>query len=459
MRGYFCHFFAAGFLILFVSARPVGAYHKSGSLYVSPVLDHWVEYQTPNLLDDGPMWGARFGLDLCSVVGIESFALRGLTEVSPADEKGATHNNALYDAFGIGARLNIPIGPLVPFLSASVGRAWMKLDYAMSAVNTMPVSVAKKETRDLVVYGAGFEYFFHRNVALRLDACDHYLDRDFISGDWRGDRKTHNWEFGVGVTLLVGGAEKEKVLDSDGDGVPDELDRCPGTPAGVEVYSNGCPFDSDRDGVPDYLDLCADTPLGTEVDEKGCKLVRIEKEAEPEAQPVDSDGDGVPDELDLDDATPKGAVIDVSGRAVDSDGDGVPDGIDRCPDTPASLSVDEKGCPKVAPERFTVKVLFDLNRAGVKRDFFDELNRVAGLMQANPRTVLELIGYTDQEGNAAKNRRLSERRARAVRDYLVSKGVHAGRLEILGAGEYPVDTRRGEIDRSSQRCVVIRLKQ
>lgn len=49
-------------------------------------------------------------------------------------------------------------------------------------------------------------------------------------------------------------------LDSDQDGVPDFLDRCPGTPRGVRVDALGCPLDSDQDGSPDYLDTCPGTP-------------------------------------------------------------------------------------------------------------------------------------------------------------------------------------------------------
>ncbi|MFO7877682.1 MAG: OmpA family protein [Desulfovermiculus sp.] len=58
--------------------------------------------------------------------------------------------------------------------------------------------------------------------------------------------------------------------DSDGDGVYDENDKCPDTPAGVEVDEDGCPVDSDGDGVPDYLDKCPDTEAGVEVDDEGC---------------------------------------------------------------------------------------------------------------------------------------------------------------------------------------------
>lgn len=60
------------------------------------------------------------------------------------------------------------------------------------------------------------------------------------------------------------------VADSDGDGVPDNADRCPNTPANVTVDAAGCPLDSDGDGVADYLDQCPNTPRGSTVDAKGC---------------------------------------------------------------------------------------------------------------------------------------------------------------------------------------------
>lgn len=62
------------------------------------------------------------------------------------------------------------------------------------------------------------------------------------------------------------------LADADGDGVPDQLDKCPGTPAGVAVDSHGCPLDTDGDGVPDYMDKQLITPT--------------------ECQPVDADGIG-----------------------------------------------------------------------------------------------------------------------------------------------------------------------
>jgi len=64
--------------------------------------------------------------------------------------------------------------------------------------------------------------------------------------------------------------EEIVILDSDGDGVPDNLDKCPDTPKGVKVDANGCPLDTDGDGVPDYLDKCPGTPKGPVVNNMGC---------------------------------------------------------------------------------------------------------------------------------------------------------------------------------------------
>lgn len=75
--------------------------------------------------------------------------------------------------------------------------------------------------------------------------------------------------------------QPERVLDSDGDGVPDNLDECPDTAEGVRVNARGCPIDSDADGVPDYIDECPGTAAGVQVDERGCPVdVAIDRKFE-----------------------------------------------------------------------------------------------------------------------------------------------------------------------------------
>ena len=61
-----------------------------------------------------------------------------------------------------------------------------------------------------------------------------------------------------------------KMLDSDGDGVVDSKDKCPNTPKGVTVDTNGCPVDTDGDGVINAKDKCPNTPKGTNVNSEGC---------------------------------------------------------------------------------------------------------------------------------------------------------------------------------------------
>ena len=73
--------------------------------------------------------------------------------------------------------------------------------------------------------------------------------------------------------------------DSDGDGIPDDRDKCPNSPWGFAVDENGCstdpnlakggnPFDSDHDGILDDMDQCPDTPRGVPVDSRGCSLIK-----------------------------------------------------------------------------------------------------------------------------------------------------------------------------------------
>jgi outer membrane protein OmpA-like peptidoglycan-associated protein len=194
--------------------------------------------------------------------------------------------------------------------------------------------------------------------------------------------------------------------DSDGDGVLDSRDRCPGTPIGVAVDGNGCPRDSDGDGVLDDDDRCPDTPRGTKVDDRGCPR--------------------------------------------DSDGDGVLDGDDRCPDSPRGARVDARGCtipeppapPPPAPifekgkESLVLEgVNFETNSATLTAASKPALDRVARSLNDWPDVRVEVGGHTDSAGGEAHNLRLSEARARSVRDYLAGQGVDPDRLRAKGYGE------------------------
>ncbi len=100
------------------------------------------------------------------------------------------------------------------------------------------------------------------------------LDQITKAGQCGFSTTSANLSTPVGMTHFVQQVflKKGKGLDSDGDGVIDRLDKCPGTPKGIEVDDNGCPKDSDKDGIFDYLDECPNTPFGLKVDSRGCPV-------------------------------------------------------------------------------------------------------------------------------------------------------------------------------------------
>ena len=202
--------------------------------------------------------------------------------------------------------------------------------------------------------------------------------------------------------------------DSDGDGVVDSLDICPNTPRGAKVDIRGCPLDSDGDGVYDYMDKCPDTPRAVLVNEVGC--------------PFDTDHDGVPDYMDQCPDTPLGVHIDNKGCPYDSDGDGVYDYQDKCPGTPKGATVNEMGC-------WVLKGLnFDTAKWDIKPKYYPLLDQVVGILKKNPNMRLEIQGHTDNIGSASYNQELSQKRAEAVREYLMKAGISPSRLKAVGYG-------------------------
>jgi outer membrane protein OmpA-like peptidoglycan-associated protein len=162
--------------------------------------------------------------------------------------------------------------------------------------------------------------------------------------------------------------------DNDKDGIPDKLDKCPTTAAGVKVDATGCdlppppPADDDKDGVPNDADKCPTTAAGVKVDNKGCDL--------PPPPPADGDKDGVTDDADKCIDTKEGVKVDDKGCDLpppDTDKDGVIGDADKCPDTKEEVKVDDKGCDLPPPDTDKDGVIGDADKCpdtkeGVKVD-------------------------------------------------------------------------------------------
>ena len=145
--------------------------------------------------------------------------------------------------------------------------------------------------------------------------------------------------------------------------------------------------------------------------------------------------------------------------SLDDDGDGVNNCIDKCPDTIKGLSVDADGCP--IADIVTLKVNFDFDKSDIKPQYHQELADFASYMrQQQSFTVVEIAGHTDSVGSDAYNQKLSERRAKAVRDYLVNElGMDTNLFSAVGYGEgKPIATNDTDAGRAENRRILAELK-
>jgi len=267
-------------------------------------------------------------------------------------------------------------------------------------------------------------------------------------------------------------SSKPGPADRDGDGVYDDQDRCPDKPGSKS--NQGCPADRDDDGVPDFKDRCPDRT--GPVANKGCPYTDTDNDGVIDREdncvnkpgPVDNngcpwkdtDGDGLKDDVDK---CPKqrGPKSNHGCPDKDRDKDTVVDRMDNCPDIPGPVA--NKGCPKkllIKVDRTTNKILllekiyFATARSKIRRRSYPVLSQVHAVMTSNPKIKIRIEGHTDSRGGRRYNRRLSQRRANAVKRHLVKKGIAANRLTARGFGpDRPIASNRTRKGRSKNRRV------
>lgn len=235
------------------------------------------------------------------------------------------------------------------------------------------------------------------------------------------------------------------MIDRDGDGVPDQSDRCPDAAEDPDGFrdDDGCPDpDNDGDGIPDAGDRCPDQvgPAGNQ----GCPI-------------LDADGDGLNDDVDRC-PNEEGPRDNKGCPWPDSDGDGLKDPDDRCPHEAGP--VDNGGCAyklvEVTETQIVLRqtVFFQTGKATIKRESFPLLDEVAVALLDHPTFRVRVEGHTDSVGNDQRNMKLSQARADSVRRYLMGRGVAPERLVAVGFGEEnPLDDNATEAGRAINRRV------
>ncbi len=328
----------------------------------------------------------------------------------------------------------------------------------------------KTHSNFALYYGAGINFRLSERLNIVFEAgiynpmTDVYdgIDEETVTYENVSEDNDKFLQYSLGVSYNLG-----KKKDADEDGIADRKDKCPNTPAGVAVDEDGCPIDTDGDGIPDYQDQCPNVPGtvlgcpdrdGDNIADKNDKCPDVKGLEALDGCP-DSDGDGVIDSEDKCPDTPKRVRVDSKGCPVDSDGDGIANYLDKCPTVAGIAS--NNGCPKKAeqPVYFDRVIYFNFGKNYVRRAEIKKLNEVITQMQENTTLSANVSGYTDSIGSDGINQRLSERRANAVKKYLVSKGIDANRISTVGYGENsPVATNATPAGRAENRRAEIRIR-
>jgi outer membrane protein OmpA-like peptidoglycan-associated protein/opacity protein-like surface antigen len=275
---------------------------------------------------------------------------------------------------------------------------------------------------------------------------------DITSENGALDYKNQNIQAGLKIKLFgkkpitYKATSTPVILDTDGDGINDDVDKCPNE-AGVAKY-NGCPVpDSDKDGINDEEDKCPNEAGIAKYN--GCPI-------------PDSDKDGINDEEDKC-PSEAGPASNNGCPVLDRDGDGVNDDADKCPDVAGPAS--NNGCPEVQVSAEVNKILggsgqavyFSSNNAKLASTSNASLNKIATVLKNNPDVKIKIEGHTDNAEKDVDN--LSEQRADAVKRYFVSKGISEDRITVEGSGStMPIADNGTSAGRTKNRRVEIKIK-
>jgi outer membrane protein OmpA-like peptidoglycan-associated protein len=246
--------------------------------------------------------------------------------------------------------------------------------------------------------------------------------------------------------------------DTDGDGLSDGAE--------VNQYkTDPLKWDTDGDGLNDGAEVnqYKTDPLKADTDGDGLNDGAEVNQYKTDPLKADTDGDGLNDGEEVN-------QYRTNPLMTDTDSGGVNDGVEvRRGSNPLDPKDDfpvlfiEKGSAPVSLERGSLVVLrgvnFAFDKSTLTRLSNDILEVAYKSLVANPDARVQIAGYADSVGTEEYNQKLSERRATAVKNWLVKRGIAADRMTTVGRGELePVATNKTEVGRAANRCIVFFVK-
>ena len=315
---------------------------------------------------------------------------------------------------------------------------------------------------------AGLKYLVKNNLSLKVEA-NYFLDYHGQNQDKYNFQTALlfglSFKFGYTKQKTIVKESKEikkekkvTILDDDNDGVANEIDLCFKTRPNVEVDMHGCEIDGDddNDGIKNSIDKCTRTPQDAQVYSNGCMIDN------------DSDGDGIKDSIDKCLLTPIGIDVDINGCEIeyDSDNDGIKDSLDACDDTPIGAIVDANGCQKepeikeLSEDKIKefkhLAIKFRYKSFKITADTIGVVLRLANLLNEYENYKIKILGYTDNVGSARYNKKLSKKRAEAVKDVLLQEGIEESRIEAVGMGkDNPIASNKTSEGRAQNRRIEV----
>ncbi|MEK6729642.1 MAG: OmpA family protein [Planctomycetota bacterium] len=324
----------------------------------------------------------------------------------------------------------------------AVNKGYPKFNVAKDIISRMNNTIPDVELKSsLVTFGHGF-FSPQKRTSVVYELMPHskaLLDNSLArtvaaqGSSPAGDGIEKTWSL-----LLTSGGQNAVIIVSDGE----ELANSPSEKIQdlKEMYG---------DRVCIYTIHVGNNPEGNEV-LKG--LVREARCGFPVTADEIASGENMADfvkKVFLAEVPKKQVAVDI-----DSDGDGVYDKDDECPDTPKGAIVDSRGC-------WVVKgVTFDYKKWDIKEKFNSNLGNIVEVLQKNPGLRVRIEGHTDNIASMDYNIKLSQKRAQAVKNYLVAKGIAESRITTAGFGfQRPIASNDTEAGRAlNRRAEIVPVK-